>query len=609
ILDDGNNFFNANQHTLPDGSPARDGHVIVAGLGGNDFIVGGLGDDYIYGDAGNDTLQGSQGNDNIFGGDAAAITLAENVAAVTTVHATDANNVVGDPLNPQTLNYTISAAAVAANADASLFTINSTTGELSFITAPNFEAAGDNGGNNVYNVVVQVSDGMSIDTQALSIAITNADEARTGSLNISGGTATSTTVTLNSTNTLADPDATTGIGVTWYNGVTPVGVASTFSVLAGSVVQTVTLGTSYNQSSPLPNVSVTAPETAIIGRTGTADAITGTAGRDLIFGMSGNDTITGGAGNDAIDGGAGSDRANYAGLANLTFDVSGTTILVTDTTGAEGSDSLINVETLGLGASTYAVVAPSASYAGANGSQFVRGTSGNDSLNGGAGNDIIVAGGGDDTLRYNVNNGAGTANGGRDVIDGGAGGTDTFVLTGNAAVETFRIYSATEWLNLGAGHTLANASSGIVITRNGTADTNVIAELRNVEEIQINGNTQVGSMTDGFTGLGATSTDTVAVIGNFVGTGLAYNTITVNGGSTVDITALTSDHRVVLNGTGSAIVGDARPQDVVNGAASAAPSDAFVLPSTLSGSITHDADFGLGLRDLNLWGGADLGNT
>ncbi|NOU02823.1 MAG: hypothetical protein HOO94_04155, partial [Novosphingobium sp.] len=52
-----------------------------------------------------------------------------------------------------------------------------------------------------------------------------------------------------------------------------------------------------------------------------------------------------------------------------------------------------------------------------------------------------------------------------------------------------------------------------------------------------------------------------------------------------------------------------RPQDVVNGNASAAPADAFVLPSSLSGSITHDADFGLGLRDLGLWGGIDLGNT
>ncbi|NOU03344.1 MAG: hypothetical protein HOO94_06830, partial [Novosphingobium sp.] len=63
-----NDFFNASQHTLPNGDPASNGHIIVAGQDGDDFIIGGVGDDYLYGDAGNDRIQGSQGNDNIFGG-------------------------------------------------------------------------------------------------------------------------------------------------------------------------------------------------------------------------------------------------------------------------------------------------------------------------------------------------------------------------------------------------------------------------------------------------------------------------------------------------------------------------------------------------------------
>lgn len=54
--------------TEPGGS-ANDGHIVVIGLSGDDFIVGALGDDVIYGDAGNDVLEGAQGNDHLYGGD------------------------------------------------------------------------------------------------------------------------------------------------------------------------------------------------------------------------------------------------------------------------------------------------------------------------------------------------------------------------------------------------------------------------------------------------------------------------------------------------------------------------------------------------------------
>jgi Ca2+-binding RTX toxin-like protein len=67
-----NDYFNAAEHTITDvdGLPmnAADGHLVVAGNEGDDFILGGLGDDSLYGDAGNDQLYGSQGNDHLFGG-------------------------------------------------------------------------------------------------------------------------------------------------------------------------------------------------------------------------------------------------------------------------------------------------------------------------------------------------------------------------------------------------------------------------------------------------------------------------------------------------------------------------------------------------------------
>ncbi len=99
------------------------------------------------------------------GGATLAFSTAENTTAVTTVTATD-------PDANTTLSYSIS-----GGADAGLFDINAATGALSFKTAPNFEAAADVGGNNVYDVEVQVSDGSLTDTQAIAVTVTNVNEA------------------------------------------------------------------------------------------------------------------------------------------------------------------------------------------------------------------------------------------------------------------------------------------------------------------------------------------------------------------------------------------------------------------------------------------------
>ncbi len=102
------------------------------------------------------------------GGTTASISVAENTTAVTTVRATD-----GD--TRQTLTYSIS-----GGADATKFAINSSTGALSFVAAPNYEVPTDNGANNVYNVTVQVSDGNGgTDTQALAVTVTNVNESPT----------------------------------------------------------------------------------------------------------------------------------------------------------------------------------------------------------------------------------------------------------------------------------------------------------------------------------------------------------------------------------------------------------------------------------------------
>ncbi len=92
---------------------------------------------------------------------------AENQLAAATLSATDAN---GDPLTY----------AIVGGVDAARFTVNASTGVLSFVSAPDFEAPADAGANNVYDITVGVRDnhGATV-TQALAITVTNANEAPT----------------------------------------------------------------------------------------------------------------------------------------------------------------------------------------------------------------------------------------------------------------------------------------------------------------------------------------------------------------------------------------------------------------------------------------------
>ena len=60
--------------------------------------------------------------------------------------------------------------------DSALFTINATTGEVSFITAPDFEAPGDDGGDNVYDITVTASDGTNNTNHNVAIRVTNEND-------------------------------------------------------------------------------------------------------------------------------------------------------------------------------------------------------------------------------------------------------------------------------------------------------------------------------------------------------------------------------------------------------------------------------------------------
>lgn len=294
---------------------------------------------------------------------------------------------------------------------------------------------------------------------------------------------------------------------------------------------------------------------------GAADTLIGGAGNDLLNGGIGDDSLTGGAGDDMLVGGAGNDTAIYMGAAhNFSMERNGNRITITDNSGAEGIDTLTNVETLQFGGVEYEVVNGSSAgdaalngVDGTAGSQLVFGVGGNDNINGGAGNDIIYAGNGNDTVTQTG------ATGGRDLIDGGAG-VDTYQLNGAAGPESFTIYTRSAALAAIAGLTLA-ANTEIVIARNGL----VIAELDNIEEIRVN--TLHVTSPEGSAG-GVDGGDLIQVVGDFTETSLDFNTITIDGDAgddTVDISSLLSAHRIVFrsNGGNDMIVGALRAQDVI----------------------------------------------
>ena len=99
----------------------------------------------------------------------ATANVAENSTAVLTVTATDAD------LPAQSLTYSLS------GTDAALFQIDANTGVLSFKTAPDFDAPLDANRDNVYELLVRVSDGTLVGTQTLAIAVTNRNEMPQGS--------------------------------------------------------------------------------------------------------------------------------------------------------------------------------------------------------------------------------------------------------------------------------------------------------------------------------------------------------------------------------------------------------------------------------------------
>lgn len=94
----------------------------------------------------------------------ATVSLAENGLFAFDLQATDDRSAEGAGL----------AYTIAGGADAALFTIDAATGIVSFLTAPDYEVPADAGGDNTYDIVLQVTDGNGLtDMQSVSVQVTD----------------------------------------------------------------------------------------------------------------------------------------------------------------------------------------------------------------------------------------------------------------------------------------------------------------------------------------------------------------------------------------------------------------------------------------------------
>lgn len=290
----------------------------------------------------------------------------------------------------------------------------------------------------------------------------------------------------------------------WVNiaGATSAG----FTPVAGQIERPLRVVMTYTDGNGNAE-QVTSAATGLVGiqrfGAGVADSMTGTAGSDALWGRSGNDTIWGLDGDDVLMGELGADLI-YGGPGNDHID-------------------------------------------GGNAEDLLYGGDGNDTILGGRHNDVMYGGDGDDLLIWRVGDA-------REQMHGDAG-TDTVQIYGDATNEAFHIWTRAAWIAFSAANAAQAANlaptADILITRNGTSFVSLIGQLSGIEEIRIDG-------------LGGN--DSFTPHGDFSPTALSHSTLHFTGGTgndRVDMTKITSDHRIVFHGMGGddSIIGALRPQD------------------------------------------------
>ena len=249
------------------------------------------------------------------GGDSASLAVSENRQAVTAVTATD--------LDGDALSY-----AIVGGADADRFAIDAITGAISFVTSPDYEASADAGQDNIYEVIVEASDGSLSDRQTLNVSVTDVNE---GPAIMSGGGGATAAVSV------AENDT----SVTVVAASDPEGQSLTYSISGGAdasrfvidpatgalsfvaapnfeapadagfdnvydVQVTVSDGTLTDTQSLAVTIANVVDGVTLTGTNG-ANMLTGGAAEDTLQGLGGNDSLWGGGGADILQGDGGND--------------------------------------------------------------------------------------------------------------------------------------------------------------------------------------------------------------------------------------------------------------------------------------------------------------
>ncbi|WP_135507144.1 beta strand repeat-containing protein [Roseovarius aestuariivivens] len=153
-----------------------------------------------------------------------------------------------------------------------------------------------------------------------------------------------------------------------------------------------------------------------------ADLLAGDSGNNSIEGLGGNDTLRGGLGDDTLDGGAGDDLVSYSDATGSVVIVLKSIPLASSVSGADGNDTLLNVENV----------------EGSGFGDFITKDTGSGQVFGGAGNDLLT-GRGTSILTS--------------LLDGGAG-NDTIAMQdgqfignvdGGTEIDTFDLSAKTDF--------------------------------------------------------------------------------------------------------------------------------------------------------------------
>ncbi|MEZ6033873.1 MAG: hypothetical protein R3C17_12330 [Planctomycetaceae bacterium] len=329
-----------------------------------------------------------------------SVSIPENTTAVTIATGTDPEGV------PLTF-------AISGGADAAKFDIDSTSGVLTFVNAPDFESPTDNGANNSYFVTVTVSDGVNAPVnKTVVVTVTDVPEwtFNAGLLTVLGTPSNDYIRVMSFAGTVRLS----------FNG----SAIDTLVPLASLTAVSVS-GLGGNDILRLESSLGASVTGTLVGGEGN-DTLVGGLGDDTLDGGAGNDSLTGGGGDDSLNGGADKDKYVFntntplgsdtvidtSGIDQLYF-VGSTDALIVDLSLTTAQTVNVNLTlTLDSGSSIENIF-------GGSGDDILIGNSLNNVLNGNAGNDVLSGGDGNDILYGGTEKNILIGGNGVDILTGG----------------------------------------------------------------------------------------------------------------------------------------------------------------------------------------------